>query len=67
MHYLRMQNLNAKDVLFDIDEERRTPKYLQIIDCITNAIKQNKLRKGDKILSINEYSNEYVLSRDTVQ
>ncbi|HEX5153227.1 MAG TPA: GntR family transcriptional regulator [Parafilimonas sp.] len=62
-----MQNLNARDILFEIDEERRTPKYLQIIDCITNAIKQNKLRKGDKILSINECSNEYSLSRDTVQ
>ena len=58
-----MQNIPA----FEIDEERKTPKYLQVIDCISNAIKQGKLRKGDKILSINECSNEYFLSRDTVQ
>ncbi len=58
---------NAKHPTFEIDEERKLPKYLQVIDCITNAIKQGKLRKGDKILSINELSNEYFLSRDTVQ
>lgn len=62
-----MESLRAKYPVFDIDEERKTPKYLQIIDCITNAIKQGKLRKYDKILSINECSNEYFLSRDTVQ
>jgi len=62
-----MQTLNEKYSVFDIDEERKTPKYLQVIDCVTNAIKQGKLRKDDKILSINECSNEYFLSRDTVQ
>jgi DNA-binding transcriptional regulator YhcF (GntR family) len=56
-----------KQPVFDIDEERKTPKYLQVIDCVTNAIKQGTLRKGDKIFSINECSNEYFLSRDTVQ
>jgi DNA-binding transcriptional regulator YhcF (GntR family) len=62
-----MQTINEKYPVFDIDEARKTPKYLQVIDCIVNAIKQGKLRKGDKILSINECSNEYFLSRDTVQ
>jgi len=52
-----MQALNEKYLAFDIDEERKTPKYLQVIDCVTNAIKQGKLRKDDKILSINECSN----------
>src|SRR6188474_2954956 len=61
-----MQTLMKFPVL-QIDEERKTPKYLQVIDCISNAIKQGKLRKGDKILSINECSNEYFLSRDTIQ
>lgn len=62
-----MQTVNEKCLVFDIDEARKTPKYLQVIDCIISAIKQGKLHKGDKILSINECSNEYFLSRDTVQ
>lgn len=53
--------------LLEIDEERKTPKYLQVINGINNAIMQGKLKKGDKIPSINESSNEYFLSRDTVQ
>ncbi len=61
-----MQTLNVTPSL-EINEERKTPKYLQIIESITNAIKQGKLRKGDKIPSINECSNEYFLSRDTIQ
>lgn len=62
-----MQTADTKYSVLEINEDRKTPKYLQVIDCITNAIKQGKLRKGDKILSINEVSNEYFLSRDTVQ
>src|SRR5882762_8240201 len=53
--------------IFEIDCERKTPKYLQIINSITNSIRQGKLKKGDRILSINELSNEFLLSRDTVQ
>ncbi|MGH2649496.1 MAG: GntR family transcriptional regulator [Ginsengibacter sp.] len=59
--------LNVKSPFFEIDEERKTPKYLQVIGSVTDAIKHQKLRKGDKIPSINEFSNEYFLSRDTVQ
>jgi len=53
--------------LFEIDGVSKTPKYIQVIDSVTNAIKQGKLKKGDKIFSINELSNEHFLSRDTVQ
>ena len=52
---------------FEIDANRRTPKYLQIANSITKAIKQGKYKKGDRIFSINELSNECFLSRDTVQ
>jgi len=51
----------------EIDANRRTPKYLQIANSITKAIKQGKYKKGDRIFSINELSNECFLSRDTVQ
>lgn len=53
--------------IFEIDGNRRTPKYLQIVHSITKAIKQGHYKKGDRILSINELSNEHFLSRDTVQ
>jgi DNA-binding transcriptional regulator YhcF (GntR family) len=53
--------------IFEIDANRRTPKYMQIVNSVTKAIKQGKYRKGDKIFSINELSNECFLSRDTVQ
>ncbi len=55
------------DQIFEIDCERKTPKYLQIINSVTKSINQGKLKKGDKILSINELSNAFYLSRDTVQ
>ena len=53
--------------IFEIDANRRTPKYLQIVHSITKAIKQGRFKKGDRISSINELSNEHFLSRDTVQ
>lgn len=62
-----MQTTKAKYPVFEINEESKTPKYLQVIENITNAIKQGRLRKGDKIFSINKCSNEYFMSRDTVQ
>ncbi len=43
------------------------PKYLQIVNEITGAVRQGKLKRGDPIFSINEMSDEFYLSRDTVQ
>lgn len=62
-----MQTINTKYPAFEIDEQSCIPKYLQVINSISFAIKKGELRKGDKIFSINEFSNEYFLSRDTVQ
>ena len=53
--------------LLQIDTNKKTPKYIQIVNAITNAIRQGKLKKGDHIFSINEMSDEFLLSRDTVQ
>ena len=53
--------------IFEIDAEKRTPKYIQIIRSVTRSIQTGKLKKGDRILSINQLSNEFFLSRDTVQ
>lgn len=53
--------------LLKIDCDKKTPKYIQIVNAVTTAIMQGKLKKGDHIFSINELSDEYFLSRDTVQ
>ncbi len=53
--------------ILKIDADKKTPKYLQIVQSITHAINIDKLKKGDPIHSINELSNEFSFSRDTVQ
>jgi len=53
--------------IFHIDSDKKTPKYLQIVNSITESIKKGEYKKGDRIFSINELSNEFFLSRDTVQ
>lgn len=43
------------------------PKYLQVANAVTDAIRRGDLKKGQKILSINELSEEYLVSRVTVE
>ncbi|MEO7121030.1 MAG: GntR family transcriptional regulator [Ginsengibacter sp.] len=62
-----MQSVCLENSVFESNLDGKTPKYIQVMEIITSAINQGKLRKGDKILSINECSNEYFLSRDTIQ
>lgn len=40
---------------------------MQIVDSIADAIRRGNLKKGERLFSINEFSNEFFLSRDTVQ
>jgi len=61
-----MPTLLMKD-FFKINTDKKTPKYIQIVEAVTNAIKQGKLKKGDPVFSINDLSDEFLLSRDTVQ
>lgn len=51
----------------NIDEESRVPKYQQIIDSIIHNISEGNLIMGQKIPSINMFSEEFYLSRDTVE
>lgn len=41
--------------------------YIQLSDFIINSIKLGDLRRGDKVPSINQLSEEHLLSRDTVE
>lgn len=53
--------------LITIDENSRIPKYQQIIDSIIHNISQGNLTMDQKIPSINMFSEEFYLSRDTVE
>lgn len=50
-----------------IDKDSRKPKYQQIIDAIIKNIADGNLTMGQKIPSINMFSEEFYLSRDTVE
>ncbi|MCB0844075.1 MAG: GntR family transcriptional regulator [Bacteroidetes bacterium] len=50
-----------------IDGNSRLPKYRQVINTILEEINQELFKPGDRIPSINETSEEYYLSRDTVE
>lgn len=51
----------------EIDEDSRVPKYQQIVNSIIHNISIGKLQMGQKIPSINKFSEEFYLSRDTVE
>lgn len=51
----------------EIDENSRKPKYLQIVDAITTNITLGNFEMNAKMPSINALSEEFYLSRDTVE
>jgi DNA-binding transcriptional regulator YhcF (GntR family) len=50
-----------------IDHDSRIPKYRQIVNSIIKDIESGELTEGQRVPSINEFSEEYYLSRDTVE
>ncbi|CAN5360906.1 hypothetical protein BH23BAC1_BH23BAC1_45040 [soil metagenome] len=57
-------NLNIN---ITVNNNSRIPKYQQICDLIVKDIENGNLKKGEKIPSINEISEDYYISRDTVE
>ena len=53
--------------LIKIDENSRIPKYRQIVESIIYNISVGNLEMDQKIASINIFSEEFYLSRDTVE
>ncbi len=51
----------------EIDENSRKPKYLQIVDAVTSNISSGNFEMNAKMPSINAMSEEFYLSRDTVE
>jgi DNA-binding transcriptional regulator YhcF (GntR family) len=50
----------------EIDEDSKIPKYRQLVDLFLNDIEIGLVKIGERIPSINETSEEFYLSRDTV-
>lgn len=50
-----------------IDFDSKIPRYRQVINSIISQIREGNLKRGQKIASINELSEENYLSRDTVE
>tara|TARA_R110002096_G_scaffold276982_9_gene471028 strand:- start:105 stop:1151 length:1047 start_codon:yes stop_codon:yes gene_type:complete len=50
-----------------IDENSRVPKYQQIVDSVIDNISNGNFEIDQKIPSINKFSEEFYLSRDTVE
>jgi DNA-binding transcriptional regulator YhcF (GntR family) len=64
-----MNGMKETECLIEIriDSESRIPKYRQIINSLIQDIEGGLLSVGQRIPSINEISEEYYLSRDTVE
>src|SRR5688572_6464592 len=52
---------------FQIGLQNQVPKYTQVVNAVNDAIRKGQLKKGQKISSINELSDEYFISRVTVE
>jgi DNA-binding transcriptional regulator YhcF (GntR family) len=52
--------------IITVDNHTALPKYKQIVSSVEAAIAANRLRKNDKLPSVNKVSLEFSISRDTV-
>lgn len=52
--------------IINIDSRSSLPKYKQIILSVETAIAEKRLKRGDKLPSVNKVALEFSLSRDTV-
>lgn len=61
-----MKDLTFYDFI-KIDEYSATPKYLQLVNSVVNALEAGIIPKGFRLPSINELSYQFDISRDTIQ
>ncbi|WP_162055385.1 GntR family transcriptional regulator [Pontibacter pamirensis] len=55
------------ELLDRIDATSATPKYLQVVNAVISDIEAGVLKRGERVPSINETSEMYYLSRDTIE
>jgi DNA-binding transcriptional regulator YhcF (GntR family) len=53
--------------VFNINHQSEVPKYKQVVEMIISDIESGIFKQGQRIPSINETSEELLLSRDTVE
>jgi DNA-binding transcriptional regulator YhcF (GntR family) len=56
-----------EELLLDIKEKSRVPKYKQIVGSVISNIEAGRIKYGQKLPSINQISYDYLLARDTVE
>lgn len=59
--------MNSPVISISSHAQDPSPKYCKVIDSVLSEIHRNVFRPGDRIPSIKEASEEYLLSRDTVE
>ncbi|GLU55532.1 GntR family transcriptional regulator [Dyadobacter frigoris] len=62
------KNINSwfMDV-FSIEKTSPIPTYQQLVNAVSNAVKENILKQGERLPSINQLSAHYQVSRATVE
>jgi DNA-binding transcriptional regulator YhcF (GntR family) len=67
-HFLLLLNIRLKmSHNSKIDHQSEVPKYKQVVDLIVSDIESGIFKQGQRIPSINETSEELLLSRDTIE
>lgn len=68
-YHLRRLNGNRKNMnpFERINPESEIPKYRQVVDLMISDIESGIFKQGQRVPSINETSEELLLSRDTVE
>ena len=53
--------------VFSIEKTSPTPTYQQLVNAVSDAVKRNVLKRGERLPSINQLSAHYQVSRATVE
>ena len=56
----------SHDLVINLDDYSKTPKYMQLANTIVHAVEDGMLVVGDKLPSVNRLLIEHDISRDTV-
>ena len=62
-----MRYNSMRSELSEIDETSNVPKYKQVADMIISSVGNGIVKVGDRLPSINQISEQFLLSRDTVE
>ena len=58
--------IRSRSVRLKVDARSSAPKYRQLVDAVSQAVRDGELKRGDRLPSINAQCRSNGLSRDTV-